>query len=106
MARPSRFSKYEPLQIIGPLVDGLGVILAGLCVYRLRFGEWQLDTQYGMALLAIAALVTLACAMNGAYQQWRSSSFPQVLMHLLLVWLGIALVVMSFLFLAHVADRY
>ncbi|MGR4068079.1 undecaprenyl-phosphate glucose phosphotransferase [Billgrantia sp. C5P2] len=106
MAGPSRFSKYEPFQMLGPLVDFLGVVAAGLCVHRLRFGEWQLDDQYGAALLAIALLVVLANALNGAYQNWRSSSFPQVLLQLLMVWLGIALVVMSLLFLAHVAERY
>ncbi|SEG44982.1 putative colanic acid biosysnthesis UDP-glucose lipid carrier transferase [Billgrantia desiderata] len=104
--RNSGIAMRDPVSLIGPWVDFLLVVLVGLGVHRLRFGIWQLDMQYGIALLAIAALVTLACSMNGAYQHWRSFSFPQVLMHLLVVWLGVALVVMSFLFLAHVADRY
>lgn len=106
MARPSRFSKYEPFQIIGPLVDFLGVVLAGLFVYWLRFGQWQLVEFYWLALLSIAMLVVLANGMQGAYQDWRSNTLPDVLLRLLMVWLGIALVVMSFLFLAHVAERY
>lgn len=106
VGRQSRFRNYEPFQIIGPVVDFLGVVVAGLCMYRLRFGDWQLIEMYGLALVAIAMLVVLANAMHGAYQDWRATSFPRVLLHLLLVWLGIALVVMSFLFLAHVAERY
>lgn len=96
----------EPILLLGPVFDFLVVALAGFCVHRLRFGGWQLDSQYGVALLAIAMLVVLANMLNGAYQNWRSFSLPQVLLHLLMVWVGIALVVMSFLFLAHVAESY
>ncbi|WP_445157496.1 undecaprenyl-phosphate glucose phosphotransferase [Halomonas sp. E14] len=106
MRRPSLFSKYEPFQILGPVVDFWCAVLAGSCVYWLRFGQWQMVEPYWLALLVIALLVVLINGLYGSYQDWRSTSFPHVLLRLLLVWLGIALVVMSVLFLAHVADRY
>jgi len=106
VSRTSRSSKYEPFQIIGPLVDFLGVVVAGWLAYWSRFGEWQLIELYSLALLAIAMLVVLANGLHGSYQEWRSSSFAHVLLRLVVVWGGIALVVMSFLFLAHVAERY
>lgn len=102
----ARLSTRDPFQLLGPLVDIIGVFLAGVLVYWLRFGEPWLAEQYVIALLAIGMLVVLANGLHGTYQHWRTAAQPMALLRLLVVWLGIALVAMSFLFLAHVADRF
>lgn len=97
--------RYPP-QIVAPLLDSAALLAGGLLAYCWRFGTFNLLDRYWLATVIMILLITSISSAIGAYERWRITRISSLLARQFLVWLMVAVLVMSVIYLTHTAERY
>lgn len=95
-----------PAQVLVPLLDGLSLVIGALVAHFLRFGDIELHDRYWLAVVIMILLITFINSSIGAYERWRITRISTLLGRQLLVWLVVASLVTSVVYLTQSADRY
>ncbi|MCS2609036.1 undecaprenyl-phosphate glucose phosphotransferase [Halomonas dongshanensis] len=100
------FSERYPPQLIFPVLDIVVITFFGLLAYLYRFGSIELHERYVLALACMSLLVVVINGAFGSYKRWRVSSNYNLIGKLLIVWLAVAIIVSSLIYLADASERY
>ncbi|MCG6658038.1 undecaprenyl-phosphate glucose phosphotransferase [Halomonas campisalis] len=95
-----------PAQLMVPIIDVLSIVLGGAVAHVWRFGNLQLPERFVLAMAIMALLVVIFNTVLGGYSRWRVTRVSTLLGRLLLVWMMVALMAMSTIYLADAAQRY
>jgi putative colanic acid biosysnthesis UDP-glucose lipid carrier transferase len=97
--------RYPPHLVVPPL-DAAGLVAGALLAHGWRFGHFNLPDRYWLATVIMILLVTFINSTIGAYERWRITRISSLLARQFMVWLGVAALVASVVYLTHSADRY
>ncbi|WP_344953335.1 undecaprenyl-phosphate glucose phosphotransferase [Zobellella aerophila] len=89
-----------------PFLDALALVAGAVLAHGWRFGHFNLPERYWLATVIMVLLVTFINSTIGAYERWRITRISSLLARQFLVWLGVAALVASVVYLTHSADRY
>ncbi|WP_116473687.1 undecaprenyl-phosphate glucose phosphotransferase [Zobellella maritima] len=104
--RSSGFTERYPPQVVVPFLDAASLLVGASLAYYWRFDHFQLPDSYWLATVIMILLVTFINSTIGAYERWRITRLSNLLARQLLVWLVVAGLVASVVYLTHSADRY
>ena len=102
----SGITERYPALFIVPLLDAVALLLGAVLAFHLRFGTFELKDRYWLATVIMILLVTFINSSIGAYERWRITSISSLLARQFLVWLSVAVLVTSVVYLADSAARY
>lgn len=100
------FTERYPAQLMVPFVDIVCIMLAGVVAHEWRFGNVHLPERFVLTMAIMALLVVIFNTLQGGYARWRITSIAMLLGRLLIVWVMVALLAMSTIYLADAAQRY
>ncbi|MBR9829732.1 MAG: undecaprenyl-phosphate glucose phosphotransferase [Oceanospirillales bacterium] len=100
------FTERFPPHLVVPPLDAAALIAGALLAHGWRFGHFNLPDRYWLATVIMVLLVTFINSTIGAYERWRITRISALLARLFLVWLGVAAMVATMVYLTHSADRY
>ncbi|WP_319782283.1 undecaprenyl-phosphate glucose phosphotransferase [Oceanisphaera sp. IT1-181] len=106
MHKPKGVTERYPAQILVPLLDGLALILGAVFAHALRFGHVNIHDRYWLAVVIMLLLITFINSSIGAYERWRITRISSLLARQFLVWLSVASLVATVVYLTQSADRY
>lgn len=95
-----------PAQIVVPFMDMLAMAVGAVLAHGWRFGHFDLHDHYGLATVIMALLVILLNSALGGYERWRITRLSALLGRQFMMWLLVALLVTSVVFLTQSAERY
>ena len=104
--RPKGVTERYPAQILVPLLDALALLIGAVFAHGLRFGHFNMHDRYWLALVIMVLLITFINSSIGAYERWRITRISTLLARQFLVWLAVAVLVASVVYLTKAADRY
>ncbi|MDP5292523.1 undecaprenyl-phosphate glucose phosphotransferase [Oceanimonas sp. CHS3-5] len=102
----SGLTERYPAQLVVPVFDMLALLAGALLAHEWRFGHFDLRDHYGLATAIMALLVVLINSTLGGYERWRITRLPALLARQLVVWVLVALVAASIIFVTHSAEHY
>ncbi|GHA06383.1 undecaprenyl-phosphate glucose phosphotransferase [Oceanisphaera arctica] len=102
----SGLTERFPPHLVVPPLDAAALVAGALLAHGWRFGHFNLPDRYWLATVIMVLLVTFINSTVGAYERWRITRISSLLARLFLVWLGVAALVASVVYLTHSADRY
>lgn len=107
MARHSSgITERYPAQFIVPVLDALALLLGSVFAYGLRFGHFEPRDRYWLAVVIMILLITFINSSIGAYERWRITRISTLLARQFLVWLSVAVLVTSVVYLTDSAMRF
>ncbi|MGB5855864.1 MAG: undecaprenyl-phosphate glucose phosphotransferase [Oceanisphaera sp.] len=106
MHKPKGVTERYPAQIIVPLLDALALFFGAVLAHTLRFGSINMHDRYWLALVIMALLITFINSAIGAYDRWRITRISTLLARQFLVWLVVAILVTSVVYLTQAGERY
>ena len=107
MSHPSSgLTERFPPHLVVPPLDGAALVAGAVLAHGWRFGHFNLPDRYWLATVIMILLVTFINSAIGAYERWRITRISALLARQFLVWLGVAALVASVVYLTHSADRY
>lgn len=106
MYKTKGVTERYPAHLLVPVLDGIALIVGAMLAHGLRFGHFNLPDRYWLATVIMVLLVTFINSTIGAYERWRITRISSLLARQFLVWLGVAAMVASVVYLTHSADRY
>ncbi|MCK0714446.1 undecaprenyl-phosphate glucose phosphotransferase [Chromohalobacter sarecensis] len=95
-----------PAQVFVPLIDAGAVLFSGFLAYCIRFGSTDVHDRFLLGMVIIAIFVVMANFLDGAYVRWRTTRLSNILFRLLCVWVIVALLATSIIYLAEASVRY
>lgn len=102
----SGITERYPAQFIVPVLDALALLVGAVLAYGLRFGHFEMRDRYWLAVVIMALLITFINSSIGAYERWRITRISTLLARQFLVWLAVATLITSVVYLTQSADRY
>lgn len=96
----------RPVQFLLAGLDISAVVAVSVLLYGWRFKQWQLPETFVFTIALIALLVVVFNIVCGNYQHRRALATTTLLWRLCWVWLLVALVVMSLIYLTGGAARF
>ncbi|MBS9402923.1 undecaprenyl-phosphate glucose phosphotransferase [Halomonas sp. TRM85114] len=95
-----------PAQIFVPLIDAGAVLFSGFLAHYIRFGTTEVHDRFLLGMVIIAIFVVMANFIDGAYVRWRTTRLSNILFRLIGVWVIVALLATSIIYLAEASVRY
>jgi len=95
-----------PAQIFVPLIDAGAVLLSGFLAHCIRFGTPDVHDRFLLGMVIIAIFVVMANFIDGAYVRWRTTGLARILFRLIGVWVTVALMAASIIYLAEASVGY
>lgn len=95
-----------PAQIFVPMIDAGAVLLSGWLAHCIRFGTPDVHDRFLLGMVIIAIFVVMANFIDGAYVRWRTTRLSSILFRLIGVWIIVALLATSIIYLAEASVRY
>ena len=102
----SGLTERYPAQYIVPFLDIFALLVGGILAYGMRFGHFEIYDRYWLALFIMTLLVIVINSSSGAYERWRITRLSTLLTRQFLVWLMVAVLVTSVVYLTKSAERY
>ncbi|ART81761.1 undecaprenyl-phosphate glucose phosphotransferase [Oceanisphaera profunda] len=102
----SGITERYPAHYFVPVFDGLALIIGAILAHGLRFGSFDIGDRYWLAVAIMILLITFINNSIGAYERWRITRISSLLARQFLVWLAIATLVTSVVYLTQSAERY
>ena len=91
---------------IGPILDFVCVVCAGLFAYDHVYGDQEMHDRYWLAICTIALLVLFVNAYTGSYRKYRDKSVIGIIISLIFAWGMAAFLSTSIVYFAHVAEKF
>ena len=91
---------------IGPWLDFICVVCAGLFAYDHVYGDKEMHDRYWLAICTIGLLVLFVNAYSGSYRKYHEKSLIGAIFSLFFSWSVAALLSTSIVYFAHVADKF
>lgn len=106
-SRPKKsITERFPAQIFVPLIDAGTVLISGFLAHYIRFGTPDVHDRFLLGMVIIAIFVVMANFIDGAYVRWRTTRLSNILFRLICVWLIVAVLATSIIYLAEASVRY
>lgn len=102
----SGLTERYPAQYIVPFLDIFALLVGGVLAYGMRFGHFSIYDRYWLALLIMTLLIVVINSSIGAYERWRITRISALISRQFLVWLMVAVLVTSVVYLTKSAERY
>lgn len=100
------FSDRYPAQLLVPLFDCFAIIFGGAFSYRLRFGSFDLQDRFWLAIATMTLFVLLFNTLQGEYTKWKIKAVHIIMSKLAFTWFTVAITAASVIYFSHAADRY
>lgn len=102
----SGITERYPAHYFVPILDGLALVVGAMLAHGLRFGHFDIRDRYWLAVVIMILLVTFINSSIGAYERWRITRISTLLVRQFLVWLAVASLVATVVYLTQSSERY
>lgn len=91
---------------IGPLLDFICVVWAGVFAFNHVYGSQEMHDRYWLAIFTIGSLVLFVNAYGGSYRKYHEKKLLGIAFSLTFAWGMAAFLSTSIIYFAHVADKF
>lgn len=91
---PSMLAERYPLALLAGLLEFVLILFGAYAAYFLRFDQWNLSSDYGLAALVVSLVIMMCQIVMGSYSSWRGRHFLRQIGRIYIGWI-VALAILT-----------